>query len=440
MYVLTSRYRSKNSMCLSLRFIVCLTMLTATSSLIADDSKPDAEPIPATGDKVKELAPLDAWMRAIMGEHKIPGGSLAVVRDGKLIYARGFGYADREEKTPVQPESLFRIASVSKPVTAVAILKLAEQGKLKIDDKVLDYIDAEPFLPEGRKFDERWQQVTLAHCLAHTGGWDRGVSYDPMFQALRMSREMQVPLPIEPLHIICYQRGMPLDFDPGSRYAYSNFGYSLLGRVIEKVSGKSYEQYVKDDVFAPLGISAPRIGKSLASERAEGEVKYYVVNDGTGVAVTGPAGGNEDEKVPISYGSWRQETLDAHGGWIASTIDLAKFGAALDVVDGSQATRGKLLSPASVKELLSPRIEMKNPAGEVTGQYGYGWMLKKDDALGDYAAHGGALACTAASLIHLPDGLNVAVLFNLGQSADGKTFLAREVESGLLGAIAKARP
>ena len=417
----------------------CTYYLTMLLAMLTMAIAAAAEPVPATGDEVKDLAPFDAWMREIMAKHKIPGGSLAVVKDGQLIYARGFGYADREAKSPVQPESLFRIASVSKPITAVAIMKLAEEGKLKLDDKVLDYIEAEPFLADDRQIDVRWQQVTLAHCLAHTGGWDRGISYDPMFQALRMSREMKVPLPIEPLHIIRYQRGMPLDFDPGSRYAYSNFGYSLLGRVIEKVSGKPYEQYVLDEVFAPLGITAPRIGKSLESERAEGEVTYYVVDNGRGIAVTGPAGGNEGEKVPISYGVWRQETLDAHGGWIASTIDLAKFGAALDLVDDGQATRGKLLSPASVKKMLSPHARVKNPEGEITGHYGCGWTLKKHDELGEISSHGGALACTAASLMHLENGLNVAVLFNLGQSADGKTFLAREVEAGLLGAVAKTQ-
>ncbi|HZL88724.1 MAG TPA: serine hydrolase, partial [Pirellulaceae bacterium] len=149
---------------------------------------------------------------------------------------------------------------------------------------------------------------------------------------------------------------------------------------------------------------------------------------------------NDDEKVPISYGSWRQETLDAHGGWIASTIDLAKFGAALDVIEDGKSTRGKLLPASSIKEMLAPRIEMKNPAGEITGHYGYGWMLKKDDSLGEYAAHGGALACTAASLMHFENGLNVAVLFNLGQAADGKTFLGREVEAGLLAALNKTQP
>ena len=423
----------------ALRCVLTLSLAGCVHSvrLAAEEKEPK---MPVTGEAVAELEPLDAWMHEIIADHRIPGGSLAVVKDGKLVYARGFGYADREAGTPVQPESLFRIASVSKPVTAVAILKLAEQRKLDVQEKVLEYVDAEPFVPEGREIDERWEQVTLAHCLAHTGGWDRGVSYDPMFQALRMSREMQVPLPIEPLHIIRYQRGMPLDFGPGERYAYSNFGYSLLGRVIERVSGKPYEQYVQQEVFAPLGITSPRIGKSLQNERAEGEVTYYVVDNGTGVAVTGPAGGNEDERVPVSYGVWRQETLDAHGGWIASTIDLAKFGAALDVIDGGTATRGKLLSPQSVRTMLAPHAEIKNREGEITGHYGYGWTLKEHDDLGQMAAHGGALACTAASLMHFDNGLNVAVLFNLGQSADGKTFLAREVEAGLLRSLEKARP
>jgi CubicO group peptidase (beta-lactamase class C family) len=197
---------------------------------------------------------------------------------------------------------------------------------------------------------------------------------------------------------------------------------------------------VREEVFAPLGITTPRIGKSLESERAEGEVTYYVVDDGRGIAVTGPAGGNEGEKVPLSYGVWRQETLDAHGGWIASTIDLAKLGAALDLVEDGKATRGKLLSAESVQAMLAPHAEIKNSEGEVTGHYGYGWTLKNHHELGEIAAHGGALACTAASLMHFDDGLNVAVLFNLGQSADGKTFLAREVEAGLLGAIAKTKP
>ena len=381
-----------------------------------------------------QFGKFDEWMKAFMEEHGVPGGALAIVRDGKLVYSRGFGWADRDAKEPVAPDALFRIASVSKPITAVAILKLAEQGKLSLADKVLDRLQYEPHFEMDGAFDERWRQVTIAHCLAHQGGWDRDKSYDPMFQALRMSRSMKVELPILPEHIIRFQLGQPLDFEPGERYAYSNFGYSLLGRIIEKVTGQPYERYVQEEVLAPLGITRARIGASLKDERATGEVCYYDVKNGEGTAVTGPGAGSS--KVPVSYGVWRQETLDAHGGWIASAPDLARFAAALDLVEGGLRTRGGLLKAETVREMFTPRaaIPAANDKSRISAHYGYGWSVKDEPlaggTTGTVARHGGALACTAASLMHFPDGTNLAVLFNLGQSADGK-FLGRSIERPL---------
>lgn len=404
----------------------CLVILLSVLARAAED-------VPLTGIERPELAALDEWMKSFVEEHQIPGGALAIVKDGRLVYARGFGWADREAKTPVQPESLFRIASVSKPITAVAILKLAEAQRLKLTDKVLDYLPLDPHFEGEAKFDERWRQITIAHCLSHTGGWDRDKSYDPMFQAIRMAKSLKADLPITPPQIIRYQLGQPLDFDPGERYAYSNFGYSILGRIIEKVTGRPYEEYVREEVLGPLGIERVRIGGSLEDQRFDGEVKYYAVKDGTGTATTGPGAG--ESKVSIPYGVWRQETLDAHGGWIASAPDLAKFAAAFDLLDDGSA-RGKLLSPASVRLMFAPQAEMfaADDKAKVVGHYGYGWMLRDEaDAAGKtgtVARHGGALACTAASLMHFPDGVNVAVLFNLGQSADGR-FLGRRVEEPL---------
>lgn len=279
-----------------------------------------AEAIPSTGEEHPALAGFDAWMQKFMEDNSVPGGALAIVKDGKVVYARGFGWADREAQEAVQPESLFRIASVSKPLTAVAILKLADEGKLKLNDKILDHLRFDPHFEEGATPDDRWKRVTIAHCLSHAGGWDREKSYDPMFQAIRMSKSLKIDLPILPEHIIRYQLGQRLDFDPSERYAYSNFGYSLLGRVIEKVTGLPYEQYVQQAVLNPLGITRAKIGGSLADQRADGEVRYYVIKDGEGTAIVGPGAG--EKKVSISYGVWRQETLDSHGGWIASASDL----------------------------------------------------------------------------------------------------------------------
>jgi N-acyl-D-amino-acid deacylase len=395
---------------------------------------PAADEVSAIGIHRPELAAFDAWMQAFMTEHQIPGGALAIVKDGYVDYARGFGWADRDAKEPVQPDSLFRIASVSKPITAVAILKLMEQGQLKLDDKVLDHLHFEPHFEEGGKLDERWRQVTIAHCLSHAGGWDRAVSYDPMFQALRMAKSMKTDLPIVPEQIIRYQLGQPLDFEPGERYAYSNFGYSLLGRIIEKVTGQPYEKYVQDEVLRPLGITRAVMGHSLESERVSGEVRYYDIKNGQGTATVGEGAG--EKKVPISYGVWRQETLDSHGGWIASAPDLACFAAAFDLVDGEAKTRGGLLTPATVKLMFSPHVGMPSTDDKTkfVAHYGYGWMVKDEQLAGGktgvVARHGGALACTAASLMHFPDGTQLAVLFNLGQTADGK-FLGRQIEPPL---------
>jgi len=410
--------------------------LDSLDSLAADDFL-------VTGAEQPELAGFDAWMKAFMTEHRIPGGSLAIVRDGKLIYSRGFGWADRDAKEQVAPESLFRVASVSKPITAAAILKLVEQGKLKLDDKVLDHLKYEPHFEEGKKFDERWKQVTIAHCLSHAGGWDRDVSYDPMFQAIRMAKSLQIELPILPEHIIRYQLGQPLDFNPGERYAYSNFGFSLLGRIIEKATGQPYEKYVQAEVFRPLGITRARIGGSLLRQRAEGEVRYYDFHDRQGTAIVGPGAG--EEKVPISYGVWRQETLDSHGGWITSAADLAKFAAAFDLIDEGQRTRGGLLRPETVRQMFSSQsnILSTDDKSKIVGHYGFGWMLKdepgSDGKVSTIARHGGSLACTAASLMHFPGGVNLAVLFNSGQNKDGK-FLGRQLEPPLTELVRKLMP
>lgn len=412
------------------RFLPALVLSYALAATVGIP----AQEVTVSGAAVVNGAKFDDWMKAFLTEHKIPGGALAIVRDGKLVYSRGFGWADRDAQEPVDPDSLFRIASVSKPMTAVAILKLEEQGKLSRHDKVLDHLQYEPHFEAEGKFDERWKQVTIDHCLTHRGGWDRDKSYDPMFQARRMSRSLGIALPILPEHIIRFQLGQPLDFDPGERYAYSNFGYSLLGRIIEKVTGQLYEPYVCREILAPLGIERAKIGGSLQNERAEGEVCYYDVKNAEGTAVTGPGAG--ERKVPISYGTWRQETLDSHGGWIASAPDLARFAAAFDIMDGGVKTRGALLKPQTVQDMFAPVAPVRSTTdpSQIVAHYGYGWLVKQESAadgnVGAVARHGGALACTASSLMHFPDGINLAVVFNLGQSADGK-FLGRSIEGPL---------
>jgi N-acyl-D-amino-acid deacylase len=144
------------------------------------------EQLPVTGRADPRLASFDRLMTRFMRKHRIPGAALAVAHNGRMVYARGFGFADRDDKQPVQPDSLFRIASVSKPLTAVAVLQLIERGHLKFDDPVFEILKLQR---PARRFDARWKKVTILHLLQHRGGWDRDkASLIQCFARRRLSR------------------------------------------------------------------------------------------------------------------------------------------------------------------------------------------------------------------------------------------------------------
>jgi N-acyl-D-amino-acid deacylase len=342
-----------------------------------------------------------------MAARRIPGGALAVVKDRRLVYARGYGWADREKQLAASPHSLFRIASISKPITAVAVLKLVEQGKLELDARAFDLVRMEPVPDAGKKPDPRLERITVRQLLQHTGGWDRNQSFDPMFRPKLIARTVGVPPPAGPEAVIRYMRGQPLDFDPGSRYAYSNFGYCVLGRVIEVLSGQSYERFVQEQILAPIGIRNMRIGASLDGRQAPGEVRYYTTDHSEGESVFP----NTPAKVPWPYGGFHLEAMDAHGGWIASAVDLARFAAALD-----QPEQSPLLGPAAFRIMYAP------PAAPVSRQddgaledryYACGWMVRtvRTADKANYW-HTGSLPGTATLLVRRWDGLSWAALFN----------------------------
>ena len=220
----------------------------------------------SAGIVIPDLAGFDRLMSSFIKQNGLPGAELAVSHNGRIVYNRSFGYADRDKKIPVQPTSLFRIGSISKTITAVAVLQLVEKNKLKLDDKVFDVLKLEE--PQGIPFDKRWKAVTILELLQHTGGWDSGKSFDPTGPWPTISKEMHLKSPGDHAGIIQYMLRKPLQFDPGTQHQYSNFGYCLLGRTIEKISGSSYEGYVKTHVLAPLGIKRMRLGKTSLKDRA----------------------------------------------------------------------------------------------------------------------------------------------------------------------------
>ena len=349
----------------------------------------------------------DAAMEKFMSARNVPGGALAVVKDRRLVYARGYGWADRDAKVPAQADSLFRIASVSKPITAVAVMKLVEAGKLDLDAKAFPLLNLQPAVASFHDPEPRLRDISIRQLLHHTGGWDRDKSFDPMFRSEQIARATNTAPPASAVNIIRYMLSHPLDFDPGRRYAYSNFGYCVLGRLIEKLAGKPYEQFVRDEVLAPIKITRMRIGASLGGKQAAGEVRYYTRKNAMSRNVF-PEGPRE---VPAPYGGFCLEAMDAHGGWIASAVDLARFAAALD-----DPARSPLLKPESLATMYeppAPPVSRKADGTLESSYYGCGWLVRPVGKNGKANYwHNGSLPGTATLLVRRWDGLSWAALFN----------------------------
>ena len=378
-------------------------------------------------------------VEGLMAKWSIPGGAVAVVRGGRLAYARGFGFADRERRLPATPATLFRIASLSKPVTAAAVLKLVEEGRLGLDDRpfrILD--DLKP--AAGAFLDPRIYDITVSDLLRHSGGFDRAASGDPMFKPLEIAWAMGVAPPAGPATIVRYVFTQPLDFPPGTRYAYSNFGYSVLGRVIERVTGRRYRDFVRDEVLARMGITDMRVGLTAAKFRGAGEARYYDFPEGWLTSSVFPF---VREPVPVPDGGFYLEAMDAHGGWLASAVDMMRF---VTWVDGRSRRRGFL--KAATIALMTARPPLAEYQG-APAYYALGWMVRpvaggQGSARGsdsttlsrsknsrEIAAQGGdadwwhtgSLAGSAAILVRAHNGLSWVALFN-SQPADAEGFLA----------------
>lgn len=372
-----------------------------------------SQPIPVQGDRDHGTAKLDELCFEFLQRHHVPGMAVALTKDNRLSVARGYGYADLETRTLVSPDSLFRIASISKPITAMAVMKLIEEKKLELDQPVSQILHWDP-LPNtsSQHVDPRWSQVTIRQLLQHRGGWDRQASFDPMFQARRFAKEHGFALPLRADDFIAAMRHHKLDFDPGSKYAYSNFGYNLLGRVIEARSGMPYETYVRERLLLPLGLTRMQIGHTRKEDRLPEEVSYYDPAKAKSIFPT-----DENREAPVCYGAWSIESMDAHGGWLASAIDLATLAVALDVPEHS-----KILSPemiATMFERPSPLTVDSKEVRDADSQkkssavfYSLGWNNRQLPSGKMNHWHVGSLPGTTTIVIKRHDGINMVALMN----------------------------
>ncbi|MEX2543186.1 MAG: serine hydrolase [Trueperaceae bacterium] len=347
-----------------------------------------------------DIRRLEAFVFEKMAASRLPGLSLALVRNDELIHARGFGQRDLKHGLPATPSTLYCIGSVTKSFTALAIMRLAERGLLDPSDPVDRYLPF-PFRPKGGI-------VRLEHLLAHTSGIPALAYSEAVIGHANGTGSRWLPIS-GPEDVLTFMDGAEdwEESSPGERWAYANEGYAMLGLIIERVSGKSYQDYLRDEILVPLGMDRTFLARTDVEAADDVAVPYVLPHDG-----------------PPVPGHYLYRLIRSEGGLISSVLDLAgylsmylRYGA---LVDGRQ-----LVSPESIAAMVRPRVETPfRTAPELTGAGGgagggeaaqhYGFGLASEQLLGRrLVGHGGSVLVSTAHLAFLPEeGLGVAVLAN----------------------------
>jgi CubicO group peptidase (beta-lactamase class C family) len=344
-------------------------------------------------------AMVDSNVMKFMEKWNITGASVAITKGGKLVYAKGFGYANEDNHEYVTPKYLFRVASVSKLITAVTVMKLVEDEKLSLDSRVFgkDGILNDSIYLNYK--DKRIEDITVYELLNHTSGWTNRKG-DPLFNSLYIARKMGVEPPAKIENIIQYALMIGLNNKPGTNYSYSNLGYCILGEVIKKVSGMEYEDYVQFAILQPLGIYDMRIGHSFYEERYGNEVAYYDLSRHSDIWKFD----GSKEMAPVPYGGNNIELLGAAGGWVASAPELAKLMVAID----GFSSRPDILSKESIDIMTrSKGMSRKLIGWRGTDGYGRWWRT-------------GTLAGTSALLMRNKDEVNWVILLNTSTRSKSK--------------------
>lgn len=379
------------------------TTETATSEPIPartttqSTTTPRPSSMPRTG---PSTAGVDAFEDAIpefMREWDIPGATVAVIDGGRLVFARGYGLADRDGEDPVRPESLFRVGSISKPISALSTLELVENGDLGLDDGLTDLLSA--LLPADGLGDPRMSEITVQHLLRHTAGLDSGeIGFDPMFapEAVALERDAEPPASAETTARFALEQ--PLGYDPGTGFKYENVGYCLLGRVIEAATDRDYESHVQDAVLDPVGASRMRVGATRREGRLPDEVRYHGHR-----TVESPF--PDTGQVPRPYAAAHLPANDADGGWVGSVVDLLRIARGL-----GDTGENDIPSADSFRTMTRrPAVDAWNGSNQY---YGAGWYVIPGEE-GPSLWHNGSLPGSYGFLLYdTADNRGVAMLCN----------------------------
>ncbi|MCH2173405.1 beta-lactamase family protein [Myxococcota bacterium] len=301
---------------------VALACLIATAPFVMAARADSALPI--SGAAVPELTAFDDAMTHFMESKGIQAGLLGVMKNGWVVLERGYGWNDAAHSQPLSENAMMRIASLTKPITASAIRKLAAEDAFSLDDFIFDLgqpggglLEITPFLALG---DPRLADVTVRHCLDHRGGWDSSLVGDLTYKEIQIATEMRVTHPPGRANTASWILGEPLQHNPGDVYAYSNLGYMLLGLVIEQFSEMGYMDYVHQEVFGPLSVDLLDIelGRTFVSDLNPREPWYQYTGSCTSVF-------DPSTTVNCPHGGWDHEARVSQGRVIASTRPLLHF-------------------------------------------------------------------------------------------------------------------
>lgn len=301
----------------------------------------------------EETRRFDASINRFMRYWGIRGGSFALMRNDSLLYAKGYGFANTQDSIPCEVRNIFRVASVSKLLTAVAVMHLEETGQLSTQDFVFgeDGILNDSLFLDYR--DKKIKKVTVEHLLRHTSGFSNPHG-DAAFNMELVAQFLDKPLPLSMDDMVLYATKNRLRAVPGGRFNYSNLGYIVLSKVIEKVSGMPYETYIKDSILAPIGCYDIHLANNYSDGFRENEVTYYEVKEAEPV----PAYDGSDTLVMKSLGGNDVRGLYGAGGWVASPVELLKLVSAINKCP----IREDFLTPESI-DFMTPYGKNAKPAG-----------------------------------------------------------------------------
>jgi CubicO group peptidase (beta-lactamase class C family) len=329
---------------------------------------------PAISAAARGTDDVDALVQAHMKDRLIPGLSLAVIKDGKVVLVKGYGLANVEHNVPAKPETIYQSGSMGKQFTATAVMMLVEDGKLGLDDRISKYLDGTP---------EAWKEITVRHLLTHTSGIKNYSPKDLNYRQDYTEEELQKKA-----------ASFPLDFAPGEKWRYSNTGYVLLGIVIHKASGEFYGDLLSRRVFKPLGMETARIinEPDIIPNRAAG----YTPKNGQ-----------------LKNQDWVSPSLNttADGSLYLSVLDMAKWDAALSTE--------KLLKKESLEQMWTP-VKLRDGKTE---PYGFGWAVREIKGH-RVVEHGGVWQGFAAAIVrYRDDKLTVVIMTNQTAGNPGKLAL-----------------